>query len=64
MSQDYISTFYFFNDGYVIELMHHSYNLSAAERAMLKAYDRSASEIKRTADVAAFIHDKFDGRNY
>lgn len=61
---DYLSTFYFFNDGKVIELMHYSYNRGDAERAMLSYYGKSYSDISRVDNVAAFIHDKFDGRNY
>lgn len=61
---DYLSTFYFFKDGIVIELMHYSYNHSDAERAMLSHYGKSYSDISRVDNVAAFIHDKFDGRNY
>ena len=61
---DYISTFYFFKDGKVIELMHYGSNHSAAERAMLAAYGKSYCDVSRVDNVAAFIHDKFDGRNY
>ena len=59
-----IETYYFFNDGTVVCLLHYSNNRGAAEQAMLKAYRRTNCDISYTGYRANGAYTIFDGRDY
>lgn len=60
-----METYYFFKDGTVVCLLHIVSNKYAAEKAMLKTYNKITSDILRTGSkVVGRGCSTFDGINY